>query len=94
MKNFLKTAFLVILVVLLASTFFKDSNDVHQDSLDSNILQVEDHNSVVDGVDDDIVIIEDNNIFAKIGAGISSLIYAIVNFISSIIANIFIYVSF
>ncbi len=94
MKNFLKTAFLVILVVLLASTFFKDSNDVHQDSLDSNILQVEDHNSVIDGVDDDIVIIEDNNIFAKIGAGISSLIYAIVNFISSIIANIFIYVSF
>ncbi len=89
MKNFFKTALLVILVVLLASTFFTSSAEKKSEILDSEIFQIESQDSFTDGKNEEIVVNEEGNIFAKIGAGISNIFYAILNFISSVIAQIF-----
>ena len=88
MKNFFKYAFFVVLIILLFGTLFDVNETSTLPSLDSNALVVENNEEV------EIHEVATNspseaNIFAKIGAFISKLIYQIFSFIFSIISHIF-----
>lgn len=90
MKNFFKYSFLIILVVLLIGSIFKENETQHNSSLDSNVLIVESNNEIE--VDEITTQSPNNsaNIFAKIGAFISNIIYKLFEFIFSIISKVLI----
>lgn len=90
MKNFFKYGFLTLLVILLIGTLFNStSNNEKQVELDSNILIVE-SNDDIEINDNETPKPESANVFAKIGAFISNVIYKIFNFFFSFISHIFV----
>lgn len=95
MKNFFKYGFFILLIVLLIATLFDTSSDSKgSTSLDSNALIVESNDNIdVDDIETPVYK-EDSNIFAKIGAFLSNLIYQISNFIFSLISKLFVNYSY
>ncbi len=91
MKSFIKTAFLVIIVVLLTSTFLSEGKEKISTSLDNDIIIV-DKGEAVDSNNDKVTYIEpSDNIFAKLGSALSNLLSSIASIISKLIGGIFTY---
>lgn len=97
MKKFIKSSLLVILIVLLLSSFINDKNDQIKTSLDNDVLIVDKGNNILDDAtysDNSISNDNNTNVFSSIGYIISNIFITIVNYISSIISKILIYIPY
>lgn len=90
MKGFIKTAFLVIIVVLLTSTFLSEGKAKLSSSLENDIIIV-DKGEALDSSDNITYIEPSDNIFAKIGSALSNLLSSLANMISKLIGGFFVY---
>ena len=90
MKNFIKNALLVVLVVLLASTFLDNKVSSLSSSLENDIIIVDSGIALPDN--DDMLeqeTIINSNIFSKLGSFVSNIFSKIAEFISKIIGMVF-----